>query len=250
MSSPLENMLTREARRCHSAMRFSIASGRIRPRRKCETCGRVGKMHGHHPNYDRTKDVLWLCPTCHIGWHRRVEKRLLRMGIGPGPHRCALARRLMEFLRREFPSQLYPAMPKRESLSPLDQLIEQEERAAIRMVMRSLSDQETDILVSRYLGLTLEQCGQNWGFTRERARQIESSAMDRIRALAGLLPPPQAMPLMQSSPRTTQFKIWRAQKAGQMDIYTFPNEIKPPRGKRKAKAEYVSLRKRLKKLAA
>ena len=39
---------------------------------KCEQCGKECKPHGHHPDYSKPKEVVWLCVSCH-GKTRRLE---------------------------------------------------------------------------------------------------------------------------------------------------------------------------------
>lgn len=47
----------------------AIAAGRV-ARGACEVCGSTKRVHGHHPDYARPLDVMWLCPRHHIAWHR------------------------------------------------------------------------------------------------------------------------------------------------------------------------------------
>ncbi len=54
------------------------------------------------------------------------------------------------------------------------------ERAAWRM-LGSLSERERRVLLARANGKTLEEAAAPFGFTRERARQIECKALDKIR---------------------------------------------------------------------
>lgn len=35
----------------------------------CEVCGK-SEVHGHHPDYDKPLEVMWLCPEHHSEWHR------------------------------------------------------------------------------------------------------------------------------------------------------------------------------------
>lgn len=48
----------------------AIESG-ILLRGKCQVCGRTG-AEGHHFDYSKPLDVLWLCPTHHKDMHRKA----------------------------------------------------------------------------------------------------------------------------------------------------------------------------------
>jgi len=58
----------------------------------------------------------------------------------------------------------------------------------VRKVLDGLSERERQVLVMRY-GLgglnprTLEECGEAFGVTRERVRQIETSTLRKIKSL-------------------------------------------------------------------
>jgi hypothetical protein len=51
-------------------LRRAIAEGRIR-RGPCEHCG-LAKTHGHHTDYSKPLDVVWLCSPCHKKEHKRL----------------------------------------------------------------------------------------------------------------------------------------------------------------------------------
>ena len=51
----------------------AIASGRI-VRQPCSTCGKV-KSEGHHPDYMKPLEVIWLCRQCHRLLHEKAEGR-------------------------------------------------------------------------------------------------------------------------------------------------------------------------------
>ena len=64
------------------AYRKAIAEGEIEPASECEACGRQGRLHGHHEDYVRPLDVIWLCPLCHSWAHRQrawFERSLHRL---------------------------------------------------------------------------------------------------------------------------------------------------------------------------
>ena len=48
------------------------------------------------------------------------------------------------------------------------------------------SEQATNLLIMRGRGVTLEQCADHFGVTRERVRQVEAKCLRRLRNLAGL----------------------------------------------------------------
>jgi len=38
----------------------------------CSLCGKGGKVDGHHEDYSRPLDVIWLCRACHMGIHNEA----------------------------------------------------------------------------------------------------------------------------------------------------------------------------------
>jgi hypothetical protein len=55
------------------ALRNAVAKGRIIKPTICDGCGTCAlkPLHGHHADYDRPLDVLWLCTHCHGRMHRK-----------------------------------------------------------------------------------------------------------------------------------------------------------------------------------
>jgi hypothetical protein len=49
----------------------SIRDGKISKPCSCSYCGKTGcRIEGHHNDYDRPLEVLWLCSSCHREWHK------------------------------------------------------------------------------------------------------------------------------------------------------------------------------------
>ena len=58
-----------KARWAHVALASAIRRGIVQ-RGACEVCGDP-KTDGHHPDYDRPADVVWLCRRHHRAEHRK-----------------------------------------------------------------------------------------------------------------------------------------------------------------------------------
>ena len=54
----------------HQAIANAIKSGRIKKPQKCAWCGREhSQIEGHHEDYRKPLDVIWLCSPCHKIYH-------------------------------------------------------------------------------------------------------------------------------------------------------------------------------------
>lgn len=63
-----------------------------------------------------------------------------------------------------------------------DKNLEQSElRRCLNQALAKLDDRERDVVLLRQEGLTLLDIGAKWGFTRERARQIEAKAYRKLK---------------------------------------------------------------------
>jgi RNA polymerase primary sigma factor len=82
--------------------------------------------------------------------------------------------------------QLSDLIEDADAVSPSEMATQTLLRDHVRLMLDSLSDKESDILVMRY-GLhdgrqrTLEEVGREFGVTRERIRQIEAQALRKLR---------------------------------------------------------------------
>lgn len=51
---------------------YHIRQGNITPQ-PCEHCGTVKDVHGHHEDYDKPLEVIWLCVLCHAKHHESLR---------------------------------------------------------------------------------------------------------------------------------------------------------------------------------
>lgn len=62
--------------KCYAAFRKRLKEGKLFKPTQCGRCNRTvppKNLHGHHSNYNRPGDVLWLCPACHRAAHKLIE---------------------------------------------------------------------------------------------------------------------------------------------------------------------------------
>jgi len=70
--------------RAHAAVAMAISSGKLVRPDVCSRCGKAGRIEGHHEDYSKPLEVVWLCARCHKARHTEIRKA---SGIVPTPRR-------------------------------------------------------------------------------------------------------------------------------------------------------------------
>lgn len=67
---------------CYQQLQHAVQKGDVLKSATCQTCGATDvRIEGHHPEYSKPLDVMWLCSPCHRDLHvqqRRTERTLER----------------------------------------------------------------------------------------------------------------------------------------------------------------------------
>ncbi len=63
----------KKKRKAHVAVGNAVRSGRLLKSCICEYCLESKPIEGHHSDYNKPLEVLWLCSKCHADWHKNNE---------------------------------------------------------------------------------------------------------------------------------------------------------------------------------
>ena len=55
--------------KARSVVNNAIQSGKLIKPTKCEACDTEVALDGHHIDYSKPLEVMWLCHPCHMAWH-------------------------------------------------------------------------------------------------------------------------------------------------------------------------------------
>jgi hypothetical protein len=56
-------------------LHLAVKTGMIIRESKCTQCLIEGKVEGHHEDYNKPLDVIWLCTQCHRALHQRMKSK-------------------------------------------------------------------------------------------------------------------------------------------------------------------------------
>lgn len=57
-------------RAAHVIVGNAVRDGKIIKPDCCQVCGSKTRIHGHHHDYTKPLDVVWVCPPCHAKIHK------------------------------------------------------------------------------------------------------------------------------------------------------------------------------------
>jgi hypothetical protein len=64
-----------EKGKARNALRIAVHAGKIIKPEKCERCKTDGYVEGHHPDYSKPLEVVWLCRPCHRKVHWKENQK-------------------------------------------------------------------------------------------------------------------------------------------------------------------------------
>ena len=77
-----ENEAVRRARKKHKVKwlarakaRYAVKKGTLIKPKNCEVCTLVRPLQGHHEDYSKPLEVIWLCTGCHADADRELEMK-------------------------------------------------------------------------------------------------------------------------------------------------------------------------------
>jgi len=56
----------------HQKVYYAVKTGKLIKPLYCEKCGENKPLQGHHHDYSKPLDVLWVCLTCHCQIHKKL----------------------------------------------------------------------------------------------------------------------------------------------------------------------------------
>jgi hypothetical protein len=68
-----------EKYKAHCAVNNAVRDGKMLKPHQCERCGAPPPIHGHHDDYGKPLDVMWLCQPCHGKRHRELNEDRRKM---------------------------------------------------------------------------------------------------------------------------------------------------------------------------
>ncbi len=65
------------------AVKWAVKTGKLFRPERCQLCWKQCKPHGHHPDYSKRLDVVWLCVICHSASEGKLKNISLCNDLKP-----------------------------------------------------------------------------------------------------------------------------------------------------------------------
>jgi hypothetical protein len=62
-----------ERLKARDAVNNAVKAGKL-SKQPCAVCGSSARIHGHHEDYSKPLEVIWLCPVHHKERHRQIQE--------------------------------------------------------------------------------------------------------------------------------------------------------------------------------
>lgn len=63
-----------EKRKAVSVAAYAVKCGHLIRPENCTQCGNTGRIEGHHEDYSKPLEVIWLCTSCHSDLHKAINE--------------------------------------------------------------------------------------------------------------------------------------------------------------------------------
>ena len=60
------------------ALFHAIQIGKIIRPEECSVCHKKIKVEGHHPDYSKPLEVIWMCRRCHFDLHKKLRCEIIK----------------------------------------------------------------------------------------------------------------------------------------------------------------------------
>jgi hypothetical protein len=67
--------LKNEEYKARTLLGNAVRDGKILKPDRCTICDLIGKVDGHHKDYSKPLEVIWLCRKCHVAIHNSIKRR-------------------------------------------------------------------------------------------------------------------------------------------------------------------------------
>src|SRR3990170_8594511 len=65
--------------RAERKLRYAVKCGLLIRPSTCSMCGDGGKIHSHHSDYTKPREVIWVCSLCHSDIHAQDRRESIKL---------------------------------------------------------------------------------------------------------------------------------------------------------------------------